>query len=61
MKTTIEYETSQLQPEKMYYVGMYTVDAEGNQSETKIQAIDFKGIIELTTVPTTAKLLLETL
>lgn len=31
---------------------MYTVDAEGNQSETKIQAIDFKGIIELTTVPT---------
>ncbi len=51
-ETTIEYETSQLQPEKMYYVGMYTVDAEGNQSETKIQAIDFKGIIELTTVPT---------
>lgn len=51
LNTTIEYETDNLQPGNLYYVGIYTVDTEGNQSEIVYKAVDFRGIIQLNTVP----------
>jgi hypothetical protein len=51
LNTTIEYETADLKPGTIYYVGIYTVDKEGNQSPTVYRAVDFRGIIQLNTVP----------
>lgn len=51
LTATIEYETTELEPGKTYYVGIYAIDTEGHQSETVYLAIDFRGIIELNTVP----------
>lgn len=51
LTATIDYDTTELQPGTIYYVGIYVIDVEGNQSETVYQAIDFRGIVELNTVP----------
>lgn len=51
LNATIEYETADLQPGNIYYVGIYAVDKEGNQSPTVYKAVDFRGIIQLNTVP----------
>lgn len=52
---TLETETSGLSPGTTYYFAAYVVDTEGNSSAIHYFAIDFRGIVELKSVPESFK------
>lgn len=52
---TLESETSGLSPGTTYYFAAYVVDTEGNSSAIHYFAIDFRGIVELKSVPESFK------
>ncbi|WP_430611756.1 lectin-like domain-containing protein [Enterococcus sp. DIV0876] len=48
---TLEIETTSLVPSTLYYLAAYVVDREGNPSKIHYFGIDFRGIIQLESVP----------
>lgn len=52
---TLESETSDLSPGTTYYFATYVVDTEGNSPAIHYFAIDFRGIVELKSVPESFK------